>query len=181
MLFIETEIFTEDVQKLLTDDEFSRFQFFLALNPDYGEVIPETGGLRKVRWVSGGKGKRAGVRVIYFHQVKHYEIRLLLIYRKGIKDDLSPQEKAMLRMAQMNEIIEGTRQPSRTFEVDAMKIKEIRRASGLSQSKFADLISVSVDTLRNWEQGRRSPTGPAKALLRAIANDPQHVLQALNR
>ena len=61
MLFIETEIFTEDVQKLLTDDEFSRFQFFLALNPDYGEVIPETGGLRKVRWVSGGKGKRAGV------------------------------------------------------------------------------------------------------------------------
>lgn len=84
MLFIETEIFTEDVQKLLTDDEFSRFQFFLALNPDYGEVIPETGGLRKVRWVSGGKGKRAGVRVIYFHQVKHYEIRLLLIYRKGI-------------------------------------------------------------------------------------------------
>lgn len=66
-------------------------------------------------------------------------------------------------------------------EFDAMKIKEIRRASGLSQSKFADLISVSVDTLRNWEQGRRSPTGPAKALLRAIANDPQHVLQALNR
>ena len=49
MLFIETEIFTEDVQKLLNDDEFSRFQFFLALNPDYGEVIPETGGLRKVR------------------------------------------------------------------------------------------------------------------------------------
>ena len=104
MLFIETEIFTEDVQKLLNDDEFSRFQFFLALNPDYGEVIPETGRLRKVRWelsdrwVSGGKGKRAGVRVIYFHQVKHYEIRLLLIYRKGIKDDLSPQEKAMLRL-----------------------------------------------------------------------------------
>lgn len=42
--------------------------------------------------VPGGKGKRAGVRVIYFHQVKHYEIRLLLIYRKGIKDDLSPRK-----------------------------------------------------------------------------------------
>ena len=75
-------------------------------------------------------------------------------------------ERLTHSMAQMNEIIEGTRQPSRTFEVDAMKIKEIRRASGLSQSKFAELISVSVDTLRNWEQGRRSPTGPAKALLR---------------
>ena len=65
-------------------------------------------------------------------------------------------ERLTHSMAQMNEIIEGTRQPSRTFEVDAMKIKEIRRASGLSQSKFAELISVSVDTLRNWEQGRRS-------------------------
>ncbi|MCU6339905.1 type II toxin-antitoxin system RelE/ParE family toxin, partial [Enterobacter quasiroggenkampii] len=65
MLFIETEIFTEEVQKLLSDDEVSRFQYFLALNPGYGEVIPEAGGLRKVRCVSVGKGKRAGVRVIY--------------------------------------------------------------------------------------------------------------------
>ncbi|EAQ5807246.1 DNA-binding transcriptional regulator [Salmonella enterica] len=82
-------------------------------------------------------------------------------------------------MSQMNEIIEGAREPSRTFHIDAMKIKEIRQASGLSQSKFAELISVNVDTLRNWEQGRRSPTGPAKALLRAIANDPRNVIQAL--
>lgn len=84
-------------------------------------------------------------------------------------------------MAEMGEIADGVRKPSRTFEIDAMKIKEIRSASGLSQTRFADLISVSVDTLRNWEQGRRSPTGPAKALLRVIANDPQHVLPALSR
>lgn len=89
-------------------------------------------------------------------------------------------ERLTKSMTQMNEIAAGTRQPSRTFHIDAMKIKEIRQASGLSQSKFAELISVSVDTLRNWEQGRRSPTGPAKALLRAIANDPQHVIPALS-
>lgn len=88
-------------------------------------------------------------------------------------------ERLTESITQMNEIVEGTRQPSRTFHIDAMKIKEIRQASGLSQTKFANLISVSVDTLRNWEQGRRSPTGPAKALLRAIANDPQHVISAL--
>ncbi|MDU2941116.1 MAG: helix-turn-helix domain-containing protein [Enterobacteriaceae bacterium] len=82
---------------------------------------------------------------------------------------------------QMNEIMEGTRHPSRTFHIDAMKIKKIRQATGLSQSKFADLISVNGDTLRNWEQGRRSPTGPAKALLRAIANDPLHVIPALSQ
>ncbi len=82
-------------------------------------------------------------------------------------------------LRQMNDISEGRREPSRAFVIDALKIKEIREASGLSQTKFASLISVSVDTLRNWEQGRRSPTGPARALLRAIANDPQHVLSAL--
>lgn len=84
-------------------------------------------------------------------------------------------------MSEMNEIAKGEREPSRVFEIDAMKIKEIRQSSGLSQTRFADLISVSVDTLRNWEQGRRSPTGPAKALLRAIANDPLNVISALAR
>lgn len=59
-------------------------------------------------------------------------------------------ERLTQSMSQMNEIIEGTREPSRTFHIDAMKIKEIRQASGLSQSKFAELISVNVDTLRNW-------------------------------
>lgn len=88
-------------------------------------------------------------------------------------------ERLTASMTQMNEIDEGVRQPSRTFHIDALKIKEIRQISGLSQAKFASLISVSVDTLRNWEQGRRSPTGPAKALLRAIANDPLHVIAAL--
>ena len=88
-------------------------------------------------------------------------------------------ERLTQSMVQMNEIAEGTRQPSRNFHIDAIKIKEIRQSSGLSQTRLAELISVSVDTLRNWEQGRRSPTGPAKALLRAIANDPKHVIQAL--
>lgn len=88
-------------------------------------------------------------------------------------------ERLTKSMEEMNDIADGTREPSRVFEVDAMKIKEIRYASGLSQTRFASLISVSVDTLRNWEQGRRSPTGPAKALLRAIANDPVNVIAAL--
>ncbi|EOC0266749.1 NadS family protein [Cronobacter dublinensis] len=88
-------------------------------------------------------------------------------------------ERLAASMRQMNEIDEGSREPSRTFTIDALKIKEIRQASGLSQTKFASLIAVSVDTLRNWEQGRRSPTGPARALLRAIARDPQHVIPAL--
>ncbi|WP_142462289.1 type II toxin-antitoxin system RelE/ParE family toxin [Klebsiella spallanzanii] len=98
MLFIETEIFTEDVKKLLDDDEYHRFQMFLAIQPEGGDLISETGGLRKIRWGARGKGKRGGTRVIYFYQSRKSEIRLLLIYQKGIKDDLTPQEKAVLRM-----------------------------------------------------------------------------------
>ena len=53
-------------------------------------------------------------------------------------------------------------------------------ATGLTQEKFCKLIDVKMGTLKNWEQGRREPTGPAKALLRAIKNDPEHVLTALS-
>jgi putative transcriptional regulator len=82
-------------------------------------------------------------------------------------------------MTQMNEILDGERVPSREFVVDPMQVKDIRKATGLTQDKFCKLIDVKLGTLRNWEQGRREPTGPAKALLRAIKNDPEHVLVAL--
>ncbi len=88
-------------------------------------------------------------------------------------------EELMESVHQMDEIVRGERQPSREFTVDAMQIKAIRKATGLSQAKFAAIIDVQLGTLRNWEQGRREPTGPAKALLKAIHNDPVHVLNAL--
>ena len=59
-----------------------------------------------------------------------------------------------------------------------MSVKDIRQATGLSQARFATIIDVQVGTLRNREQGRREPTDPAKALVRAIS-DPKHVLRAL--
>lgn len=82
-------------------------------------------------------------------------------------------------MEQMNEIENGVREPSRVFHVDAFQVRSIRKATGLSQVAFARTIDVAVGTLRNWEQGRREPDGPARALLRAIHNDPEHVLAAL--
>ncbi|PSJ46926.1 helix-turn-helix domain-containing protein [Zobellella taiwanensis] len=83
-------------------------------------------------------------------------------------------------MTQMDEIVKGERQPSREVVIDAVKVKAIRKNTGLTQQRFAKLIDVNVGTLRNWEQGRREPTGPAKALLRAIERDPKHVLAALS-
>jgi len=82
-------------------------------------------------------------------------------------------------MTEMDQIDRGERKPSREFHVSAMQVKSIREATGLTQEKFAQRIDVPIGTLRNWEQGRRFPEGPARALLRAIHNDPEHVLAAL--
>lgn len=101
MIFIESPIFTEDLQTLLTDEEYAEFQSFLVVSPEHGDVIQGTGGLRKIRWAANGKGKRGGVRVIYYHVNSNMQIRLIYIYKKGVKDDLSEREKAILR--QLNE------------------------------------------------------------------------------
>lgn len=97
MVFIETPIFTADVRLLLSDEEYGALQEYLVSHPDAGDLIAGTGGLRKIRWAAIGKGKRGGARVIYFHLVSHAQIRMILIYRKGIKDDLTPKEKTVLR------------------------------------------------------------------------------------
>lgn len=97
MIFIETSVFTRQVRELLTDDEYAAFQITLAANPLAGDVIQGTGGLRKVRVAVKGRGKRGGARVIYYYVSSAAQIRLLLIYVKGRKDDLSAAEKRTLR------------------------------------------------------------------------------------
>lgn len=82
---------------MLSDDEFLEFQTFLVNNPAAGAVIQQTGGLRKISWAVRGKGKRGGVRVIYYHVTAECQIRLLYIYRKGIQDDLTEEQKKILR------------------------------------------------------------------------------------
>ena len=81
---------------------------------------------------------------------------------------------------QAGEIRRGVRKPSRTFVIEDPDPKAIRERLGLSQSRFASIIGVSVRTLQNWEQGRREPEGPAKALLRVVDREPQAVLHALH-
>lgn len=97
MVFVESTVFTKQVLELLTDEVYGEFQQHLAMYPDAGDVIQDTGGLRKVRWSVPGRGKSGGVRVIYFHVSAQSQCRMLLIYRKGVKDDLSAAEKKALR------------------------------------------------------------------------------------
>jgi putative transcriptional regulator len=78
-------------------------------------------------------------------------------------------------------ILRGSRKPSRRFVARASGIRAIRERTRLSQLEFAGLIGVSVKTLQNWEQDRRRPTGPAAALLKIIAYEPQLAVRAIHR
>jgi len=85
---VETPIFQQYSEEVWTDTEREAFIAWLATNPDAGDVIPGTGGLRKVRWKRAGMGKRGGARVIYFNQLDHGVIWLLIVYAKAKFDNL---------------------------------------------------------------------------------------------
>ena len=88
--------------------------------------------------------------------------------------------KLVSSVKQAGQIPRGRMKASRTFDIRPIDIRAIRQKLGRSQSEFALMIGVSVSTLQNWEQGRRTPDGPALALLRVAAKNPKAVAEALH-
>ncbi len=89
MLFIEAPTFTRLVHDYLDDDEYAALQWALALRPQAGVVIPGSGGIRKLRWAAKGRGKRGGLRVIYYWRNSEGEIVLLTLYAKNEAENIS--------------------------------------------------------------------------------------------
>jgi hypothetical protein len=81
----------------LTDDDLNDLEIFLTNNPEYGDVIPGTNGLRKLRWAAKGKGKRGGARVLYLDILVVEKIYLITAYSKDTKIDLSASEKKEIK------------------------------------------------------------------------------------
>lgn len=92
-----------------------------------------------------------------------------------MEDDLF--QELLESMKQGAAILKGTMPPSRSFEFPETAVRELREQFGLSQEKFARLVGISVATLRNWEQGRRKPEGPARVLLRIASLHPEVLLK----
>ena len=90
-------------------------------------------------------------------------------------------EELLESVRQGGAILRGERNPSRVFEFSEPDVRAVRAHYGLSQEKFASLMGISVGTLRNWEQGRRSPEGPARVLLRVAAQHPEAVLDVVSK
>jgi hypothetical protein len=97
MVIIETTVFTRQVLELLSEDEYRQFQLILVGRPHVGALIRGGGGLRKTRWALEGRGKRAGVRVIYYWAARQEQLLLLLMYPKNERDDLTPDQLKRLR------------------------------------------------------------------------------------
>lgn len=97
MELIETSLFTKQVQATLSDRDYRFLQLHLVAHPDAGDLIPRSGGLRKLRWRLPGRGKRGGARIIYYWRPATGQIFLLFLYPKNVRSNLSPTETRALR------------------------------------------------------------------------------------
>ncbi len=98
MIILETSVFTRRIKELMSDDEYRALQEALVNRPDMGAVIQGTGGLRKIRWKLEGKGKRGGIRVIYYWMTVDEQIYMLYVYPKNEQEDLTPEQKKALKL-----------------------------------------------------------------------------------
>jgi hypothetical protein len=101
MEFLEAPAFTRYLSGYLTDDEYRELQNRLAAAPELGDVMPGTGGFRKLRWADPrrGKGRRGGLRVIYYYFPGEQQIWLMTLYDKDEASDLTPKEEQALKSA----------------------------------------------------------------------------------
>jgi hypothetical protein len=93
----ETPLFVRQAKDVWDEAEREAFVNFIARHPESGDVIPDTGGVRKLRWGRAGSGKRGGARVIYFYHDANRPLYLLMVYPKARQEDLSPEEKRAVR------------------------------------------------------------------------------------
>jgi len=98
MIIIETSVFTRLINALMSDDEYRELQEALVNQPDMGDLIQGSGGLRKVRWKLQGRGKSGGVRAIYYWVVDEARIRMLYVYPKGKQENLTPAQLKQLKI-----------------------------------------------------------------------------------
>ena len=96
MEFIETEIFTKRIQEIITDESYRNLQAELIKRPDAGDLIPGARGLRKLRWSVGSKGKRGGLRIIYYLVLREQQIYMIYPFRKSDQEDLTRDQLKVL-------------------------------------------------------------------------------------
>ena len=95
--FVETQLFTKLVQEYLSDEDYGELQDALIRQPEAGDVIPGSGGVRKLRWKGSGRGKRGGLRVIYYLRLRQGQIWMLTMYAKNVTENISAKVLQKIR------------------------------------------------------------------------------------
>ncbi len=98
MLIVETPIFTKRVTRVMDDEQYRLLQESLVRTPEVGRIIPGSGGLRKLRWAGSGRGKRGGIRLIYYWFPKQDRVLMLFLFAKNEQADLTVQQLRTLRL-----------------------------------------------------------------------------------
>ncbi|MBY0560359.1 addiction module toxin RelE [Hyphomicrobium sp.] len=115
---VELKDFSRDIDRLLPQEEVEEMRGELATLRQLGTVIAGTGGLRKFRWAAKQKGKRSGVRIIYFYGGDHMPIFLIAVYAKNEKTDMSgPEKKAAVKLVRTLEKEYKSKRPQKAFRV----------------------------------------------------------------
>lgn len=104
MIFLETSVFTRQIKELVDDEQYRLLQLRLVADPVAGDLIPGSGGLRKIRMGVAGRGKRGGARVIYYWVTEKSQIYMLLAYAKNEQDGLTPEQLKALRVLVKQEL-----------------------------------------------------------------------------
>ncbi len=107
MEIIEPSVFTRQIKGLITDDEYNELQLALVRRPEFGTLIPGGGGLRKLRWSSGVRGRRRALWVIYYPHPRDEQIYMLLAYAQAVPDYLTRQQLSSLRKLVAEELASG--------------------------------------------------------------------------
>ena len=107
MVIIETPIFTKQIKALLQDDSYAALQELIRLHPGSGDIVSGSGGLRKLRWKAEGRGKRGGIRVIYYWFVAGDLAYMLLAYAKNEQEELTQDQLKTLKQLVKQEFDDG--------------------------------------------------------------------------
>jgi len=204
---VETPSYLADAERLFSPDERAAIVDRLAADPRCGVVIPGSGGIRKVRFAFGARGKSGGARIIYLFQRRDFACvcsdgfrqkresepfadRTECFSQDGHRYDQKLPEAEMTKSA-FDKIKVGLSEAKAYLDGSGNKrdygihvparvnVKKIRTRLGLSQESFAQTYGFALSAVRDWEQGRRQPERSARILLRVVEKEPDAVTRAL--
>jgi len=203
---VEMPSYLAHAEKLFSSVERAAIVDRLAADPKCGVVVPGGGGIRKVRFGFGARGKSGGARIVYLYGGEDIPVFILAVFAKNEKDNLSVAERNALSKL-VDDIVKGyeAKVTKAAFEkikagleeakafIDGsgdktkyrihvpnrVNVKKIRTRLGLSQESFAQTYGFALSAVRDWEQGRRQPERSARILLKIVEKEPEAVTRAL--